>query len=198
MRWWASVLLAGCGFQAQPSSSAGPADAAFDAARDCPPEYAFMLSDLPSRYRIITAGHKAWEHSADCANDLIGATHLVALDTAEEIAAVQTQLDATTGLPSGGQGRAWIGGVQLRAQATDSDGWLSITGGPLLPSWDPGEPNDGGDNVENDAENYAFLERTRSTQIDISGAAILGAICECDGKPVDAAAGAAIVASTTQ
>jgi hypothetical protein len=216
MRRWAFSLLAACSFELRPGTAAhdaasdaavettidAPADAAppdapavFDPASDCPGSYPITLSGQTSRYRIILTGARWWEQSADCANDRAGSTHLVALDTSAELNAVMTRLDATTGLP-GGQGCAYVGGVQLRLQAQDTAGWLSITGGALLPIWDPGEPNDGGDNLENSAENFAMLERTRSSLIDIPGPSLFGAVCECDGKPVDDAASAAIIAST--
>ena len=225
MGWWALSLLAACGFELRPIATGGdppsdgvvdtaldaagpisdaPIDAALDAAIDAPivfnpatdcPNYPIALGGQASRYRIIVAGARAWEQSADCANDIGGKTHLVAPDNAAELTAVMTVVNATAGLPVG-QGSAYVGGVQLRNQATDSAGWLSITGGALLSIWDPGEPNDGGDNVENSAENFAMLERTRTSLIDVPGTSSFGAVCECDGKPIDAAAGAAIIAST--
>ena len=219
MRWWAFGLLAACSFELRPSTGGSdalldaaidaPIDAAidapgdapidaphvFDPATDCPGSYPIALAGQTSRYRIITAGNPAWVQGIDCSNDLAGSTHLAAIDTAAELTAVMVQVNATTSLP-GGQGCAYVGGVQLRNQATDSAGWLSITGGALLPSWDPGEPNDGGDNSENSAENFAMLERTRTSLIDVSGTSSFGAVCECDGKPIDATAAAAIIAST--
>jgi len=175
------------------SDAGADAPRVFDPATDCPASY--LLAGPTSRYRILTTGQPASAHNTDCNDDLPGATHLVALDDAAELIAVMTHVNATANLP-GGQGNAYVGGVQLRTQTTDLAGWLSITGGPLLAIWDPGEPNDGGDNAENSAENFTMLERTRSSLIDVSGTGAFGAVCECDGKPVDAAAAAAIIAST--
>ncbi len=212
------VLLAGCGFELRPGGAvdptgdaavdspmdapidaridgptAPPPDAPFAPATDCPAAYSISLSGQTSRYRVLVTGRRPWEHAADCADDLVGATHLVALDSAAEIAAVQARITATTGLP-GGQGSAWVGSFQPRMQANDDTGWLKITGGPITPMWDPGEPNDG-DNTENSAENYMMMERNRQSQVDVPGDRSFGAVCECDGLPVDAAAAAAMIAS---
>lgn len=215
MQRWACSLLAACSFELRPGAATpddaprdavtdAPVDAAIDAAidapavfnpaTDCPASYLLALSGQTSRYRILTTSQPVSVHGTDCNDDLPGATHLVALDDAAELTAVMIRVNATANLP-GGQGCAYVGGVQLRTQATDLAGWLSITGGPLLAIWDPGEPNDGGDNVEDSAENFTMLERTRTSLIDVSGTGAFGAICECDGKPVDPAAAAAIIAS---
>lgn len=202
---WALCLLAACGFELRPSTggSDAPIDASidappdarvFDPAADCPGSYPITLAGQTSRYRIILGGQPWWVHGADCNDDRAGFTHLAAVDNASELMAIMTRLNATTGL-TGGQGNAYVGGVQLRNQTTDSAGWLAITGGPLLAMWDAGEPNDGGDNIENSAENFTMLERTRTSLIDVPGTASFSAMCECDGNPVDAAAAAAIIAS---
>jgi hypothetical protein len=192
------ALLTACGFEA-PSGvpidakvDAAPDARRFDPRLDCPASYDITLSGQTSRYRMILEGHNVVQQNAACAADQIGATHLVALDDVNEIAVVQARVNTTAGLS---QGCVWVGGVQLRDQVNDSTGWLMITGGPLAPMWDPAEPNDGGDNVENNVENYVILGGGRASQIDVGGGPTFGAMCECDGKPVDPAATAAIAAS---
>lgn len=200
MRCWALGLLAACGFEASPTGSIdaqatidAASDArAFDPAADCPASYILALPGQASRYRLILAGDDFGDQSTACAAHKPGATHLAALDTIGEIAAVQAVVDVAPGLA---QSCAWIGGVQLRGQTGVTTGWLKITGGPLTPIWDTGEPNDGGDYFENNSENFAFLGRGRRSQIDVPAFPSFGAMCECDGKPIDPAASAAILAS---
>ncbi len=152
----------------------------------CPSTYTIV--GQASRYRVISEGRKAWEHSDDCNDDLPGATHLVALDTNEEVAAIQTVVQDSGNL---NDNKAWIGGVQLRMQVADGIGWLSVTGGPMITTaWAGNEPDDGGGN-----EDFVAYERNRTGLIDFNSNDTQGGICECDGKPFDAAAGAAIDAN---
>lgn len=162
---------------------------AFDVA-GCPSAYAIV--GQTSRYRVISEGQKAWEHSDDCNDDLPGATHLVALDTDAEVAAIQSVVEDSGNLNNN---KAWVGGVQPRMQVAVGLGWLSVTGGPMITTaWEGDEPNDGGGN-EDSGENFVGYERGRTGLIDFPSGDTLGGICECDGKPVDAVARAAIDAN---
>jgi hypothetical protein len=193
---WAWLFLAACNYS--PSSAERPGDAplavpdAFAPATQCPATYALVLPNQTSRYRVIRGDGTAWDHSDDCNDDLPGATHLVAIDNQAELDQVEAALTAIGDLEDN---RAWIGAVQLRGQAEPGIGWLSITGGPLdLALWDQGEPNDvGGD--EDDQENFGSVERNRDGLYDFTTDDTTGGMCECDGKPIDPAAAAAIDAN---
>ncbi len=162
---------------------------AFDVA-SCPSTY--QIVGQTSRYRVISEGRKAWEHSDDCNDDLSGATHLVALDSDEEVVAIQAVVQNTGNLSNN---KAWVGGVQPQMQVAPGLGWLSVTGGSMITTaWAGNEPNDGGGN-EDSGENFVGYERGRTGLIDFPSGDTHGAVCECDGKPLDAAAGAAIDAN---
>ena len=187
------LLLGACSYEPgvapEPDGPAIPD--AFDVA-GCPETYRTTAAGQTSRYRVILEGRKAWEHSDDCTDDLRGATHLVALDSMDEVAAIQAVVDAAGGLDSN---KAWVGGVQPRLQVAVGLGWLSVTGGPMITTaWDGDEPNDGGGN-EDSGENFVGYERGRGGLIDFPSNETYGGICECDGKPLDAAASTAIDAN---
>ena len=185
MRSAAWLFVAACSYAPEPGAPIDtPVDVAtFDPVRDCPVEYAITLAgQTGSRYRMITNGRKAWEHSDDCNDDRPGSTHLVAIDDPAELDQVETAVTNTGNLNNN---KAWVGGVQLRDQITAGVGWLLITGGPLLTSeWDKGEPNDGG-SVEDNGENFVGVERGRAGLVDFPSNGDQGGMCECDGKPVD-------------
>lgn len=187
------LLLSACsyapGVAPEPDTAAIPD--AFDVA-GCPATYSTTVAGQTSRYRVILDGRKAWEHSDDCNDDLRGATHLAAPDTAEEVAAIQTIVNAAGGID---QNKAWVGGVQPRLQVAVGLGWLSVTGGPMITTaWDGNEPNDGG-NPEDSSENFVGYERGRNGLIDFPTNDTYGGICECDGKSLDPTAAAAIDAN---
>jgi hypothetical protein len=189
------LLVVACNYD--PTPAAGPvADAppmpdAFDVVSQCPTSYV-QLPGEKSRYRIIEAGGRFGSHSDDCTDDLLGATHLAVVDTLAELDQLEMAIDAVSNLD---EEKAWLGGVQPRDQNTAIDGWLWATGAPVLPTlWDGGEPNDEGDG-EDDEENYAGIERQRDGLVDFPSDETFGAVCECDGKPLDAAAAAAIDAN---
>lgn len=140
---------------------------------------------------MIEAGAKFGEHSDDCNDDLLGATHLVAIDTLAEVDQLELAITAAGSINNN---KAWIGGVQPRDQLQPIDGWLSVTGGPLLSAWDDSEPNDTGGN-EGNGEHHAGIERDREGVVDFPTDGDQGAVCECDGKPIDPAAAAAIDAN---
>lgn len=93
------LLITGCGFQAHApvDEEAAPVpDAGFDIAT-CPTRYDVLLQgQTSSRYRLIAAGHPAWLQSDACAADLAGATHLVVLDSQDELDRVVSLVAAPT------------------------------------------------------------------------------------------------------
>jgi hypothetical protein len=193
------LVVAGCGFQSPRASTDGaggadgmPAapDAGFDYAL-CPASYNAALPG-PSRYRLITDGHRAWEQSDACNQDLPAATHLVAIDSPEELAAVKTFV---AGPGPGLAGNAlWIGGVQSKTAALPADDWFGFDGQPLINGWSGGEPNDRGGTEGNHEEQFVKMQKDKPYFIDTSVNDILSALCECDGKPIAATAAAAITA----
>jgi hypothetical protein len=181
------VVIAGCGFQAQPvaddgSSAVPDGGAAFDYAR-CPATYNADLPG-PSRYRLIIDGRPAWEQSDACMGDMSGATHLVVLDSQDELVKVAALVNAP---PMGIAGNAiWIGAVQLRSATRPGDGWIWFDGATLTSGWHSGEPNDGGGpRGEGDhSEQFIKLQQGRTYYTDAAGSDSNGALCECDGKPI--------------
>lgn len=190
------VLIAGCGFQAQPDPehpTAAAADAgAFDSA-SCPGNY--DITDLPggSHYRLITAGHPAWEQSDTCAGDMPGATHLVVLDSLDEIMRVAALVNAPP-MPITNSA-IWIGAVQQRTATQPRDGWLYFDGAPLTSGWNLGEPNDSNNSEVDHREQFVKLQAGRTYFTDAAGTDSYGALCECDGKPIAQVALDAIAAN---
>jgi len=79
----------------QDASGVGQEDAAgvdAFAYTQCPASYNVALSG-PPRYRLITSGAQAWQHSDACAQDLPGATHLAVLESSAEVAGVQALVE---------------------------------------------------------------------------------------------------------
>ncbi len=185
------LFVAACSYAPKPGEV--PPDTmaipdAFNPASQCPPDYT-TLTGQTSRYRILLGGAKAWEHSDDCNDDLPGRTHLVAIDDAAELDQVQAAVDNEGSIDSN---KAWLGGVQLRDQISPGVGWLVVTGGPLITTlWDDNEPNDTG-GTEDNGENFVGIERGRTGLVDFESDDEQGAVCECDGKPVDPTAAATI------
>jgi hypothetical protein len=153
--------------------------ATFDYAR-CPASYQAALLG-PSRYRVLGDGHRAWEQSDTCNLDLPGATHLVILETADELARVAGFLaHANDGIA---HNSLWVGGVQRRTTTRPGESWIGFDGAPLLDSWNNGEPNDDGGSGENDhKEQFAMIEHNHDGLADAAGNISGGALCECDGK----------------
>lgn len=195
----AQIFLVGCGSVASNTSDAGGTLDAFDYAR-CPASYDAALPG-PTRYRLSAQGASAWAHSETCSLDLLGATHLVGLETAGELASVQRLVDSST-IAAG----VWVGGVQRHTATTPGEGWLGLDGQPLLAgAWyhGPGdngqtdsEPNDG-DAMENLLEQFVIIKPMRNGLQDSQGSNSKGALCECDGKPIAATAAAEISANST-
>lgn len=158
------------------------ADAAIDVAGPvCPTSYSLVLEGSASRYRVIAQDESARVHHLDCMNDSTDmTTHLVVLDTSEELLAVQSSLETS------GMDTWWVGVVQPREQGSPGEGWVWLTGEPVAASsWDGGEPNDG-DGTENNQENFSRIAPGRTGMADTATGNSFGALCECDGRPVDA------------
>lgn len=121
-------------------------------------------------------------------------THLVVLDSEAETRAIQSAIDMLA-MPI--TVRFWIGGVQLRDQASIASGWLSFHGGPLIDSvWAPNEPSDADFTNETNAEKFVRMQRDLEHLVDAPGGSTNhGSICECDGIPVAPDARAAIESS---
>jgi hypothetical protein len=152
-----------------------------------------MLPSGFSRYRVDLRPLTAWEQADGCAADLTGKTHLVALDDVVEVQELQAAIDGRTDLPSWGSFTiVWVGGIQQRMQMGTGVGWLTMTGGPMIEGvWATDEPNDWGstlytEDVEDDEEQFAGLWQDETHLADMVGGARLGAVCECDGRPIDA------------
>lgn len=186
-------LIAGCGFQAHAplDEEAAPIpDAGFDVAR-CPASYDVRFPPpSSSRYRLITAGHAAWTQSDACAVDLLGATHLVVLDSQSELDRVVALVAATTTQVNS----IWVGAVQPATAMQPLAGWMWFDGSPVTGGWSGVEPNDR-DGRESQEEQFVRIEKTKLYLQDSGGNTSSGALCECDGKPIATAAAAAITAN---
>ncbi len=186
MRALGIVLIAGCGFQSPAGTTDGASPdpgATGSGSLQCPMSYNVALSGS-SRYRLIIDGHRAWEQSDACNVDAPAATHLVVIETLQEFADIKAfLLGQSSGLAGDG---IWIGAVQRMNATSLRDGWLGFDGADLFNGWGNGEPNDGSDNNENNhEEQFAGMEKNSSSFIDFPGSSSFGALCECDGKPID-------------
>jgi hypothetical protein len=197
------LLLAGCGFQAQLAAldgtrgGASAPDAAFDFAA-CPGTYNTALPGLPaqpapSRYRLIVNGGPAANQSDLCNDDMSGATHLVVLDSMEELVAVAALVDAAANNAIT-HNSVWVGGVQSNMAKAPSDAWLGFDDQPLIPRWAQGEPNDGG-GTEDHMEQFVLVLRGKPYLTDATRNTSSGALCECDGRAVGPMAAEAIAAN---
>jgi hypothetical protein len=160
-----------------------PPDAPFDPEAQCPAEYAIALNDVvsTSRYRLIAASLDWPLHQTDCADDLVGATHLVVF---EEVLEAQ-QLGALVAVP----GTFLVGYFQELNQATVGAGWHTLTGDDVAGNstiWAVGQPNDDGGG-ENNAQNRGFVGGGSPLIQDGPASFDAPAVCECDGKPIPAA-----------
>jgi hypothetical protein len=195
------VFVASCGFSTSPQlidANATPADESIADAFDpsvCGPQYALEMGR--SRYRIDAAFLSAWLASDTCAAELPGATHLVVFDTIAERDFIQVSINATPP----GTSNFWIGGVQKLEATTIAGDWLALTGGPLIANaWSAFEPTDDDGappyDTEVHAEQFIRLDRNGVGLTDAPGKTLFnGFVCECDGRPIDPIAAAAIVAS---
>ena len=143
----------------------------------CPASYVAVGG---SRYRFLIEAAGFAAHSATCNADLAGSTHLAAIDDAAElstIAAALEEIGPTT--PT-----HFIGGIQRSDQSAPDAGWLSFTGGALPVLWSAGQPNDT-DGAEDNREQVAHINLMTGGLHDSPVAFLAGAICECDGRPID-------------
>lgn len=196
------ILVAGCGFRSQAGAVEDNApDAAPNAAPDasfahtCPENYNLSLPGFSgsSRYRLIIDGHPAWTQSDTCASDAPGATHLVVLETQNELNAVAALVNAP---PLGIAGNSvWVGGVQQRTAALPGDNWLRFDDAPLTSGWSGAEPNDKDNGEVDHAEQFIKIEKDKPYLQDTAGTGNYGALCECDGKPIGPNATAAILSN---
>jgi hypothetical protein len=193
---WIIILIAGCGFHSPPgTATASDAAPGTDnpGSGQCPASYNVSATKLPgpSRYRLIIDGHRAWEQSDDCNDDLPGSTHLVVIETKIEFDDISAYI--RPGLGTAGDS-VWIGAVQLPIAAAVGADWLGFDGNPLFNGWGGSEPNDNNDNNElNHDEQFVRMTRTQPPYfIDDGGQKNYGAICECDGKPIAATVATAI------
>lgn len=157
-------------------------DAMIDAppALQCLSSYVTLGSVSTSRYRLITTGASVVAQHNACVGD---GAHLAVIDNAIEAAVLRQLVDGTSGLPNvAGYTLVYVGSAQLPNQANKSTGWISATGPFTAGFWETNEPNDGSGS-EDGEEQFAAIWRNHDTLADI-GKFSLGALCECDGKPV--------------
>ncbi|MBA3818131.1 MAG: hypothetical protein H0X17_04520 [Deltaproteobacteria bacterium] len=154
----------------------------------CPPTYQVSLASSTSRYRVTSVDQLISAHHALCKADSNTGTHLVALNDQQEMTELDLMLQT---VPAPALGRFYVGMVQLPGSSTLAAGWVDITGRSLDPTlWNVGEPDDL-DDTENALEQFAVIDSS-GRLLDVAGATSYGAVCECDGLPVDATAEATI------
>jgi len=121
--------------------------------------YTAVPSAGTSLYRVVANGSTWVNAETDCAGDVTGATHLVVLSSAGEVAYIESQL-------------GWIG---LTDRANEGV-FLDVTNeaGDLRP-WLPGQPDNGGGN-----ENCAQMKTASGIDDDQCGNSHRY-VCECDG-----------------
>lgn len=149
---------------------------AFDPAT-CPAGYTATIVASPlSRYRFIMSNQSWVTQHQDCANDLVGATHLVVLDTVAEAQQVNAATSSTS---------YHVGAAQPPGQANPLAGWLALTGEPVSATvWYPGQPNDN-DYAENSQQDRGAVNTGVSSLLqDVEATFSTHAVCECDGKGV--------------
>jgi hypothetical protein len=159
---------------------------AFSPDSQCPlPDYNVSVLPAGSRYRLVTISQPPRAMHLDCLDDTDGLTHLAALDSPEELAAVVAKLEQD------GEFAVWVGAIQERDQPAPDVGWRWLTG-ELIDSaaWDvPNEPNDFV-LPENNDENAAHLQMMKPGLVDGLSGAKYHALCECDGRAIDPTLGA--------
>ena len=158
---------------------------AFDPAM-CPTGYTntSVTASPNSRYRIIAQSAGFSAQYAACKNDHPGWTHLVVLDATLEATQIHAVLAGNS---------YYVGAVQPANQATPSTGWLQLTGETVPANlWQPSQPNDNGDSIENNEQNVTAVDDATGLMNDVSGSFQYLGVCECDGKPIAPAALAAV------
>ncbi|CAN5507557.1 hypothetical protein BH11MYX1_BH11MYX1_06530 [soil metagenome] len=155
----------------------------------CPTSYTASLSSTMtvSRYRVTQSG-TATTLEALCEADHPGWTHLIVLDVANEGYQMAHAIEPSVAF--------WAGAVQPKAQATPSTGWVWFSGDAIAATaWSSQQPNDNNDGVENNEQNFAYVDSFGGTMNDSAATYSFSGICECDGVAVPATV-AAMIAQT--
>lgn len=193
MRRWLLLVLGACSYSPPSGATADddgmPPDAEQSNAIDamvpltCPTT--FESYGGTTFYRILndTGPGRAWKASAqECAAEGAG-IHLAVVDDVPEADVIAMHLQ--------GNRQYWVGMVQRRGEHDKADDWFWITGAPGLDHWAMGQPNDGDDGpspivtAENDSDQFAVITGS-GTLDDRKEDTMRPALCECDGKDVDA------------
>jgi hypothetical protein len=159
-------------------------DAAIDAWSPsmCPSSYVIAIGATMSRYRVIAVSSTFWVQHAACNADLPGQTHLVVLDSMAEADGLMMYASLRGG------GAYYAGVVQDPTANTPGQGWINFDGTPVVQSlWSTNQPSDANNSEADHAYQVAYFSRFSPYLSDYNGQG-LGAICECDGKPVTALA----------
>lgn len=112
---------------------------------------AFVDPNTNNAYEIVSGGGTfAQRQAASVLRVFSGRTgHLATITSAAEALFLNTTF-------GGGLGNVMIGAFQTPGSSSPSSGWNWVTGEAWsYTNWNGGEPNDGGDGVENGAENFA-------------------------------------------
>jgi hypothetical protein len=152
-----------------------PADAAVDAAppppdaQACPSSYV-AVDGQASRYRLVTNTDDWLAAERDCEDDGAatgGGTHLLVLDDAEELTAVDSRINPAV----------WIG----MSDRVDEGTFVLVTGpGAVFRPFRSGEPNDGGLLPSEDCIELNGVELN-----DEGCGTNRQYVCECDGVDAD-------------
>jgi hypothetical protein len=150
----------------------------------CPSTYDVTVAASTTHYRVIVAGGDFPTQHADCNDDLPGATHLASPETSDEVFALQAYVAALS-VPAPSS-QYYVGVVQQPNSPTADANWFVFTGAAMPTAtnlWGPGQP---GDDVagENNEENLGAINSADAMH-DVTGNFVYGAICECDGLPID-------------
>jgi len=196
MRPLVLLMCAGCSFDlpatratdGNPIDNGGtPTEAGMEAAvfnpAQCPSGYSNdgITASPDSRYRFIDLTDPFATHYNDCNDDMVGWTHLVVLETAQEAQQIRAIITSTT---------YYAGVVQERSASAANAGWLELTGRSLqTPLWQTDQPNDNNSGGEQNEQNLAAADDGSGLLNDVSGSSNYRGICECDGhavpKPID-------------
>ena len=127
-------------------------------------------------YRVVSTLQSWRAAEADCEDDTTGLSHLVVIDNAGELAAVNAALAALAA------GDVWVG---VMRDAPMPWVWRAVTGGnaSYLP-WETGQPDD-----QSGDQQVVSLMRASGLLRDVSTGSSTNraALCECDRRPpVDA------------
>jgi hypothetical protein len=171
-----------------------PIDAMAWTPSSCPAGYNVVIASTmtSSRYRFKKTGAQPAVQAADCQNDGSN-THIVSLDTLDEISQLHAAADAQQGwarvTEHPNDDLIYVGGVQRPSQTQLGTGWISYAGGPQVASWADDEPNDWAltDGVEDGEEQLLVIWLQEEHLGDMVATFDLPVICECDSTPPSAA-----------